>query len=117
MSLAPHHYKRVQVFVDECTRWAWIECFRTKQAEEFTAMLERAEARIQIQQRESCQGQPGSPGVPLLAYLTDNAAEFTSRAQRRPLCVGQHYSSRPTPLVAYPLEHFFRSTWKRRPRP
>ena len=75
----------VQVFVDEHTRYVWVETFGSKTYKAFSEMLERAEARMQAQHRESAEyaasGSTGR-GRPVLRYFSDQAAEMVGGKQR-----------------------------------
>ena len=84
LGMAPQRFNRIQVFVDEYSRWMWVRFTRSKSAEEFTRMLENFERAAQIQHRGSCQHQ-GGQGCPVLAYFSDNASELISRHQKRRL--------------------------------
>ena len=83
-SLPPERFTKIQVFVDEFTRYLWVRFARSKTAEEFTQLLESFEHAAQIQHRSSCQWK-GGPGTPVLAYFSDNAGELIGRRQKRRL--------------------------------
>ena len=79
---------KFQVFCDDHSRWVWVLTFKGKDKEAFTKMLKTAESMIHIQSRQSaqCKHSPGmSMGRPVGRYMTDNAGEFISKAQRRRL--------------------------------
>ena len=75
----------IQTFVDEATRYAWVEFFMSKTYKNFTEMLERAEARMRAQHRESAEYKAlrsTSRGRPVLNYFSDHASEMVSAKQR-----------------------------------
>ena len=45
----------IQVFIDEHTRYGWVEFFKGKSYKEFSDMLARAETRLRAQHRESAE--------------------------------------------------------------
>merc|ERR1712097_51057 len=49
----PKKHIYVQTFVDECTRYAWVETFERKTYDHFSNMLKRAEAIMRNQFRDS----------------------------------------------------------------
>jgi len=78
----------VQVFVDECTRFAWVEFFRAKTYVAFSAMLAKAEARLRAQHMLSAEYREGGMrglGRPVLSYFSDHASEMVSAKQRERL--------------------------------
>ena len=78
----------VQTFVDDCTRYAWIETFRRKTFESFSAMLTRAEAKIGSQFTGSAEYRSSGSvrGIrPVQRYFTDHASEMISAKQRHRL--------------------------------
>ena len=78
----------VQSFVDDCSRYAWIETFQRKTFEGFSEMLTRAEARIASQFIGSAEyrSNGGGSGVrPVQRYFTDHASEMISAKQRHRL--------------------------------
>ena len=83
--MPPGNYRKTQVFVDECSRYIWVRFLRTKNAAEFTEMLQDFERAAQIQHRSSHQYKGTGPGCPVLSYFSDNASELISRKQKRRL--------------------------------
>ena len=78
----------VQAFVDDCTRYAWIETFRRKTFEDFSAMLTRAEAKMASQYTGSAEYRASGSGHgtrPVQRYFTDQASEMISAKQRHRL--------------------------------
>ena len=75
----------IQVFVDEKTRYAWVEFFGAKTYEAFGQMLAKAEARMRAQHVHSAEyadrGMTGQ-GRPVLKYFSDHASEMVGARQR-----------------------------------
>ena len=80
-SMAPGRFTRIQTFVDEASRFMWVEYFHDKKAESFMKVLDRFEKRAQIQHRRSVQWK-GDAGTPVLSYFTDSAGEICGRRSR-----------------------------------
>ena len=78
----------VQSFVDDCSRYAWIETFKRKTFEGFSEMLSRGEARIAAQFVSSAEYRANGSGSgvrPVQRYFTDHASEMISAKQRHRL--------------------------------
>ena len=74
-----------QVFIDEHTRYGWVEFFKGKSYKEFSDMLARAETRLRAQHRESAEyrmDKHQGRGRPILKYFSDQASEMVSGQQR-----------------------------------
>ena len=80
-SMAPGRHTRIQTFVDEATRYIWVEYFSDKKAETFMHVLEKFETRAQIQHRTSVQWK-GDAGTPVLSYFSDSAGELCGRRSK-----------------------------------
>ena len=75
----------IQVFVDEKTRYAWVEFFGAKTYEAFGQMLARAETRMRSQHVHSAEYAEGGMtgrGRPVLKYYSDHASEMVGAKQR-----------------------------------
>ena len=75
----------IQVFIDEHTRYGWVEFFKGKSYHEFSDMLARAETRLRAQHRESAEyrmDKHQGRGRPVLKYFSDQASEMVSGQQR-----------------------------------
>ena len=74
-----------QTFIDEATRYAWVEFFTSRTYRDFSDMLTRAEARMRAQHRESAEYKAlrdTGRGRPVLNYFSDHASEMVGAKQR-----------------------------------
>lgn len=83
-SLAPERFTRIQVFVDEATRYLWLSFYRNKSTADFMKMLEEFESRAQVQHRHSVQWKQDA-GTPVLSYFSDNEGALVAPQQRERL--------------------------------
>ena len=75
----------VQVFVDECTRYAWVETYESQSHADFSRMLKRAEHRIRSQHMESKEysdRQMVGQGRPVIHYFSDRTSEIVNAQHR-----------------------------------
>ena len=81
-------HKRVhaQVFVDECTRYAWVETYESGSHADFSRMLKRAEHKIRSQHMESKEysdRRMTGQGRPVIHYFSEQSSEIVNAQLHR----------------------------------